>query len=375
MKNILVSLHSFNLNGILKTNLSFIKYVRKNFPEVRVVVAAPDVNQGIGLYTRLGIEVCHFESCEQLIETLKKVEFEPDIILRESFFSKDVRLLVDRYRAAYLIRVHDEIPLFESSKDWFIQPKSAKEYFKEIVGASIVFASENTRRYYKDLLGEQRFTVIHPAINEDELQAYQPDDRAGEDFRILQLGTVYKRKGCLETLEAFWLFLQEFPGLRARLTFVGARRANDMENAYVDNLEKKIQALNLTHCVEVLPSVPNPYSTLDGFDLLTLHSESECFPLVVQEALCLGRPVVSSDVGGISEIIDSPTTGGLFSAGDVEGQAALFAQIYKKQLIEDGAEAIQEVYRESYSSDVLNRRLFDYVRNVADARAAECAVI
>lgn len=44
-------------------------------------------------------------------------------------------------------------------------------------------------------------------------------------------------------------------------------------------------------------------------DLLALTSHTEGFPNVILEALCMGRPVLATDVGGVREIVDDGVTG------------------------------------------------------------------
>jgi len=56
-------------------------------------------------------------------------------------------------------------------------------------------------------------------------------------------------------------------------------------------------------------------------DLFLLPSASESFGLVTLEAMACGAPVVASNVGGLSEVIDHGTTGYTFEVGDIDGMA------------------------------------------------------
>jgi N-acetyl-alpha-D-glucosaminyl L-malate synthase BshA len=62
-------------------------------------------------------------------------------------------------------------------------------------------------------------------------------------------------------------------------------------------------------------------------DLLLLTSLNESFSLVALEAMACGVPIVSTDVGGIPEVVVHGETGMLFSQGDHEGAVKLAFEI------------------------------------------------
>lgn len=59
-----------------------------------------------------------------------------------------------------------------------------------------------------------------------------------------------------------------------------------------------------------------------ALDVLALTSLSEGFPMVLLEAMTLGKPAVAASVGGVPEIVVDGATGVLFPAGDAEAAAA-----------------------------------------------------
>jgi len=63
-------------------------------------------------------------------------------------------------------------------------------------------------------------------------------------------------------------------------------------------------------------------------DALLLPSESESFGLVALEAMSCGTPVVSSNRGGLPEVVTDGETGFLHEPDDVEGMAASLARIF-----------------------------------------------
>ena len=81
--------------------------------------------------------------------------------------------------------------------------------------------------------------------------------------------------------------------------------------------EKKINNLissyGLSHKVKMLGMVSKPEEFIKDMDLLLLTSYREVFPMVILEAMAVGTPIISIDVGGISEAIIENQTGILVS--------------------------------------------------------------
>ena len=85
--------------------------------------------------------------------------------------------------------------------------------------------------------------------------------------------------------------------------------------------EARCRELGLSDEVVFLGKVKNPIEPLLISDLLLLPSETESFGLVALEAMAAGVPVVSSNVGGLSEVNVQGESGFLCDVGDVEGMA------------------------------------------------------
>jgi N-acetyl-alpha-D-glucosaminyl L-malate synthase BshA len=90
-----------------------------------------------------------------------------------------------------------------------------------------------------------------------------------------------------------------------------------------------------------------PEELLSCADLFLLPSESESFGLAALEAMACGAPVVTSDAGGLPEVVEDGVTGHLFSIGDLDGMAEAGVRLltdptYAKQLSAAGrAQALE----------------------------------
>lgn len=91
-------------------------------------------------------------------------------------------------------------------------------------------------------------------------------------------------------------------------------------------------------------------------DAVVLASASEGTPATLIEALAAGRPVVSTDVGGVSDVVDEGETGFLVPAGDTEALAERLARL-----------AADPALRETMGSAARERALRRYaVRRLVD---------
>ena len=80
--------------------------------------------------------------------------------------------------------------------------------------------------------------------------------------------------------------------------------------------------------VRLLGPRPDVPSILAAADALLLSSDSEGCPNVVIEALALGTPVVSADVGDVAEIVGGAGAGMVVPRGDVDAYVAALGRLF-----------------------------------------------
>lgn len=101
----------------------------------------------------------------------------------------------------------------------------------------------------------------------------------------------------------------------------------------------------------------DPERMLAAFDVFALTSRTEGLPLVVLEAMALGLPVVSTDVGGIKDVVRPGSTGALVEAGDGQALAAELERLERDRAL---ARALGERGQKSaladYTLDVMVSR-------------------
>jgi polysaccharide pyruvyl transferase CsaB len=95
-------------------------------------------------------------------------------------------------------------------------------------------------------------------------------------------------------------------------------------------LENKVKAYGISENVLFLDWVDNPLEFMFNIDIFILTSLSESFPYVVLESARMKKPVISSNVGGIADLIMHGRNGFLFMSRDY-----MKLSEYISELIED----------------------------------------
>lgn len=87
-----------------------------------------------------------------------------------------------------------------------------------------------------------------------------------------------------------------------------------------DEIENKINKFSLQVVIKLVGAKPHeeiPF-WMSAADFLVLPSINEGMPTVLLEAMACGLPVIATEVGGVSEIVDNEKTGILIQSNDAE---------------------------------------------------------
>lgn len=126
------------------------------------------------------------------------------------------------------------------------------------------------------------------------------------------------------------------------------------------SLEKVCLDLGLDGVVHFLGDRKDIPDLIGCFDVGTLTSEMETFPLAILEYMALGKPVIAPDIGGITELITHGIEGLLFPPGDAEALADRLLQLLSqpglaRRLGEEGFKRVKA----SFTLDLMIQRMED----------------
>lgn len=101
-----------------------------------------------------------------------------------------------------------------------------------------------------------------------------------------------------------------------------------------NNLTEQISQLGVEGSFKLLGTKINPYPYMKNADYFVLPTRSEAYPLVVNEALALEKPIISTNVGGIPEMIENGVDGILVNDDEQEIYDAMKKVFIQAELLE-----------------------------------------
>ncbi|MGG6239876.1 glycosyltransferase family 4 protein [Nodosilinea sp. AN01ver1] len=151
--------------------------------------------------------------------------------------------------------------------------------------------------------------VVHCGLDQTFLaQAFTP---ISEQRHLVCVGRLSGQKGHLLLLEAIKQLVDE--GYRFTVALVG-------DGEMRSQVEALITTYNLQDCVSITGWAASQVvkDQLLKAQALVLPSFAEGLPVVIMEALALGRPVITTSIAGIPELVETGINGWLVVPGSVE---------------------------------------------------------
>lgn len=185
-----------------------------------------------------------------------------------------------------------------------------------------IAVSEKAREQFKGAgLMKKKIVVVHNGIGEIK---FMEKEKARQKFadnllpqtekmkEIIQseplwIGTIselHKNKGLGYAIEAIKKHSETKYSNFQKVIFIIMGEGDDRKN-----LEKIIKDNNLENSVFLVGNTEKAFSYLKAFDIFTLTSVTEALPYAILEAGKAEVPIIASNVGGISEIIDDMKSG------------------------------------------------------------------
>lgn len=184
--------------------------------------------------------------------------------------------------------------------------------------------------------------------------------------RLVCVGRLHEQKGQHVLLEAAKRLADN--GIDFELVLAGDGPLRDI-------LEKHIAALGLAQRVRITGWITESQvkEELDSARAMVLPSFAEGLPVVIMEALALGRPVISTYVAGIPELVRPGENGWLVPPSDVERLALAMQEVLEAEparleaMGRAGRAAVTEMHDVSLSAKTLLSLFQSGQRKTADS--------
>ncbi|MCK5595200.1 glycosyltransferase family 4 protein [bacterium] len=205
---------------------------------------------------------------------------------------------------------------FTKIKNNWINNKLYKEWTDRIIAVAEIIKRQLVD---KNNIPENKITTIHSSINTEKFKDVFDDKYIRNEFEISSDTTVIGMVGRLREHK-------DYPNMFTALNII-VKKIEDIKLLIIGDgilesqLKKMVQKMQLADYVIFAGKRENIPQILSGIDIFALSSSVEGSPAAIKEALIMEKPIVSTNVGGIPEIIQNGITGVLVSPHNPEALA------------------------------------------------------
>lgn len=188
---------------------------------------------------------------------------------------------------------------------------------------------------------------------------YQPLNSIHSPIKFLFIGRLLKEKGIHEFVQAAKLVKEKYP--RAEFTVLGA-----IDHANLGALsEAELDQLIQTNIIHYPGHVSNVSDWIAQNHIFVLPSYREGVPRSTQEAMAIGRAIITTDVPGCRETVVNGVNGFLVPKWNPEALAEkmIYFIEHPEQVSLMGAASYQ-IAKEKFDANVVNKRLIEFLEVV-----------
>jgi glycosyltransferase involved in cell wall biosynthesis len=186
----------------------------------------------------------------------------------------------------------------------------------------VVFVSNATKKLFEPLAARHNLTVIHNGFDPTRLSlqvagmtresARKQLDIGEKEIAILMVGTVCERKNQIELINALKLLPNDI------LKNVKVLIVGDRPSPYSEAMHNNIAGLpsDLAERITLVPETGEVGRFYLAADIFIMTSKLESFPVVIQEAMYFGLPILAQPSFGIREQVVNESTALFYTLGD-----------------------------------------------------------
>ena len=168
------------------------------------------------------------------------------------------------------------------------------------------------------------------------------------------MGRLHSRKGYHTLAKVHKRLLNE--GLEHSIAVIGG--GNEMEN-----LKNQCKELGIEKTFLLLNSQKNPWPYIKASDYFVLPSQSESYPLTIGVVMGLEKPIISTNVGGIPEMIEDGVDGLLVDCDEDQIYEAMKQFLTDKNLVDSITQGTKNA-DEKFNEDKIYQQIINIFENI-----------
>lgn len=198
------------------------------------------------------------------------------------------------------------------------QKKYISKTFQKV--DKVIVLGDRWKNFIKNIAPQANIEVFNNSVKVPEYTVSWNEDK----INILFLGVLTKRKGIYDLIEAIKILNDKEIVREKKLNFIiGGSGKEEVQ------IKELISKYKLEQCTEMVGWVngEKKEELLKKSQLSVLPSYNEGLPMAILEAMSYGIPVISTDVGSISEVVKDNETGFLIKPGEAESLAKAIIKV------------------------------------------------
>lgn len=177
--------------------------------------------------------------------------------------------------------------------------------------------------------------------------------------RIVSVATINPRKDQITLIKAFFIVIKQVPD--AHLFLIGTRK----DISYYNDLNKKINYLELSQNVTILDDIDNVLPLLVNMDIGVISSQAEGTPLALLEYGLAQLAVVTTNVGKCGDIVENGVSGLVVPPRDEIKLAGAILRFLKcEEFRKKAGKAIYKKINTNYSEKVAVEKIIKIYKEI-----------
>lgn len=229
------------------------------------------------------------------------------------------------------------------------------EYLLKGISDKYFCVSEHTAAFGQKILGIKKEKVlVCPNIHEKRILS-APDTTIYNN--ILMVAGFRKQKDHSTAVKAMDIIVNVHNRKDIHLTLIG----DGPERKYIESL---IQNYNLSNYINLAGETTEIDKFYKSCDVVILPTHYEGLPIALIEAIQHAKPIIATNVSGVSEIVQEGYNGNLIAENDSNALADLLIKYYDENLFyEFGGNALK-VYSDKFSYESICNKMNIIINNL-----------